>query len=573
MLPHEEPGRLKLLASAIAGRTVDVAAAESGARSWTDGATVFIDTGTTPADQLHSLIVQSSLLAARSLDREIATRLAHRPALTRRYLFIEGHRALAAQEALLPLATRSLIDQGAAARTRSPAESLALASTRADVDVAPAIFGEIRPKRLGRRAQRPAQTDTPHPHAPRRPGTAELRQLSEGDDDFPTVDLSSPVGGGGAVGRLLKRVFGAQRSSESGAGPAGADSPTHWSGGASRAARSVAISTAPAPVTGETAKPAPHGITYPEWDERRRQYRPRWCTVFERDPEPTELAPFMSPNADPFRPPLARLGMELQRQRRQLQGDEVDVDAAVEAWCVRAAGSVPDEAVYIDTLRQRRDLSVLLLLDISGSAGEPSASGVAVHEHQRAAAAALLVTLHGLGDRVALYGFRSQGRSAVQVVRAKRFGENLDAVVLRRLGGFVPGGYTRLGAAIRHGAAVLEREAGTPRRLLVVISDGFAYDHGYERAYGEADARRALAEVRRSGIGSLCLSIGADTDVAALRRVFGTAAHASIPQVEQLPWAVGPLFRSALRSADHQRTQAQRRERTRKRLVLEKMTA
>jgi len=35
------------------------------------------------------------------------------------------------------------------------------------------------------------------------------------------------------------------------------------------------------------------------------------------------------------------------------------------------AGSVPDEAVYIDSLRRRRDLSVLLLLDVSGSAAEP----------------------------------------------------------------------------------------------------------------------------------------------------------------------------------------------------------
>ena len=101
---------------------------------------------------------------------------------------------------------------------------------------------------------------------------------------------------------------------------------------------------------------------------------------------------------------------------------------------------------------------------------------------------------------------------------------------MRRLDGLVPGAYTRLGAAIRHGAAVLEKRGGTSRRLLVVLSDGFAYDHGYEGAYGEADARRALAEARRRGTGCLCLSIGAGTDAEALRRVFGTAAHATIPQ-------------------------------------------
>src|SRR5207302_3674470 len=194
-------------------------------------------------------------------------------------------------------------------------------------------------------------------------------------------------------------------------------------------------------------------------------------------------------------------------------------------------------------------------------------------EHQRAAAGALTVALHDLGERVALDAFRSQGRAAVQVLPVKRFDDSLDARTMRRLGGLVPGAYTRLGAAIRHGASVLERQGGTSRRLLVVLSDGFAYDHGYEGAYGEADARRALAEARRRGTGCLCLSIGAGTDARALRQVFGTAAHAAIPRADQLAGVVGPLFRSAVASADVQRRLSQRRERTRERLQVERRGA
>jgi len=93
---------------------------------------------------------------------------------------------------------------------------------------------------------------------------------------------------------------------------------------------------------------------------------------------------------------------------------------------------------------------------------------------------------------------------------------------------------------------VVERDGGTTRRLLVVLSDGFAYDHGYEGSYGEADARRALVEARRRGTACLCLSMGAPTDTEALRRVFGTAAHARVPRLEDLPAMVGPLFRFAL---------------------------
>jgi nitric oxide reductase NorD protein len=171
---------------------------------------------------------------------------------------------------------------------------------------------------------------------------------------------------------------------------------------------------------------------------------------------------------------------------------------------------------------------------------------------------------------VALYAFNSQGRRAVHVTRVKGFDDQLDGRAVRRLGGLVPGAYTRLGAAIRHGGTVLEERGGTSRRLLLVLSDGFAYDHGYEGPYGEADARRALSEVRRRGTGCLCLSVGSATDPAALGRVFGTAAHATIPTPEQLPGLIGPLLRAALHSAEAQRRVFERKERTRVRVELDR---
>ena len=108
-----------------------------------------------------------------------------------------------------------------------------------------------------------------------------------------------------------------------------------------------------------------------------------------------------------------------------------------------------------------------------------------------------------------------------------RFDEGLDSAVMGRLHALVPGAYSRLGAAIRHGTTQLIARGGTARRLLVLLSDGLAYDHGYEPAYGAADARKALAEARREGVGCVCLSVGAGTDTQVLRRVFGSAAFAT----------------------------------------------
>jgi nitric oxide reductase NorD protein len=550
--------RFGLLASALSGRTVQVSSVEPGQRPWTDGSTVFVDPCSTTKDKVEALAVQASLIAAGSLDPDIVRRLKRRPALARRYLAIEGHRALAANGEVLPPLVRLLVDCDVASRSDSPAASLTTAQSRESVADPPDSFGEIRARNL-LVSKDSADSSTRGEHSPRR----QPHSLLDEDEDENAGDagdvFSSPVGGGGAVGRLFQKMLGTVRQLGEG-GPPGADAPTHRTRSGTQGGVKAVFTTGQAGAFDDRADDR-DGTKYSEWDVHHRRYRPNWCTVQEVEPRPkADDTSLGLSEAYDLRRPLARLGMELDRCHRQAQGDDIDIDAAVEARVEVLAGSAPDEAVYLDSLRLRRDLSVLVLLDISGSVAEPGAVGQTVHEQQRRAAAALTVALHDLGDRVALYAFHSQGRSAVQLMPLKRFNEDLDTLVMRRLRALVPGAYSRLGAAIRHGAAVLERHGGTPRRLLVVLSDGLAYDHGYERVYGAADARRALAEARRRGTGCLCLTIGASTDVDELRRVFGSAAHATIPRLEQLNQLIGPLFRSALRSAEVSRRVSKRQK-------------
>jgi nitric oxide reductase NorD protein len=544
---------------------VSVDAGLSGSPAWTDGSTIFVDSGATVGDQVRSVLVQASLLSSGSLDPEHLVALSRRPALCRRYLYVEGHRALAVHQILLPARVRHIIDHEIAARTISPAESLAIAVSRESLDTPPLFFGTIQPRKIRMVGRLPAGAKEPTRHVPRKSDDALLRELDEEEDAddgglFDTV--SSPVGGGGGIGKIIKKLLGDARSDQG--GPPGADAATHQSRRGRRHGVST-VSTSVVSISDPMQDAILRELTYPEWDLYRRRYRPNWCLV--REFEPTAgLLPFEPPDTHSLRRALAGLGREWQRRPRQSQGFDIDIDAAIAAHIDSAAGYSPSEEVYIDILRQRRDLAVMVLLDISGSAGEPSPFGGIVHEYQRAAAAALLRALHSLGDRVALYSFRSHGRSAVYVVPMKRFADHLDSIVMQRLGGSSPGAYTRLGAAIRHATAVLERDGGTSRRLLVVLSDGFAYDHGYEGPYGEADARRALAEARRRGMGCVCLSVGAPNDSNALRRVFGTAAHAQVPLLDQLPAVVGPLFRFAIRSAEAQQRTYQRKLRSVERL-------
>lgn len=541
--------RFELLACALAGQTVRLAAAGAGQPSWTDGTTIYVDDSAAPGDWLRSVAVQSCLIAAGSLDPAIVSSLSRRPVLARRYLAIEGRRALQASAEVLPPPLIHLLGLGSDSASASPAQSLTLAGTHDRVDEAPVCFGVIRAGKLlaaARSTDRAGEVG----HRSARGRESDLAVL-DGDVDSADVDdpFSSPVGGGGPLGRLLQKLLGARRD-RGGRGPLGADAPTHRMRNGARSPTGV-FGAAPSPGS-DTGAPGGTGRRYPEWDFVQRRYRSRWCTVTETEPRACD-GDLILGDRHSLRRPLTRLGIALDRCHRQAQGDDVDIDAVVSNRVELRAGCTPDERLYVDSRLRRRDLCVLVLLDVSGSAGEPGTHGHTVHAHQRLAAATLLMALHELGDRVALYAFSSQGRSAVHLLPVKRFDENLDVACMQRINGLVPGGYSRLGAAIRHGAAVVRDKGATAHRLLVVVSDGLAYDHGYERAYGAADARRALREARRQGIGALCLTVGADTDSDELARVFGSAAHAAVATPDQVADVIGPLFRAALRSADIRR--------------------
>src|SRR5262249_35784533 len=148
-----------------------------------------------------------------------------------------------------------------------------------------------------------------------------------------------------------------------GDGSPGADAPTHIArssaGNASSGARSAQAPDALDSLT-ELAR---HDTRYPEWDGQRSRYRPAWCTVVESDAPPGRRSTALHDGLG-LRGPLTRLGLELMPCRRRPQGDDIDIDAAVEARVDQLAGSSTDGDCYIESLRRRRDLSVLVLLDV-----------------------------------------------------------------------------------------------------------------------------------------------------------------------------------------------------------------
>ena len=138
---------LGMLASALAGRPVAVSPAPAGEPSWTDGQSIFVDPSAGGRANLESIAVHASLISADSLANDVVNSLVRHPRLARRYLAVEGHRALAANSALLPTTLTSLFDPEVAGISNSPEDSLSIASTKTHSVIRLPRSGSSAPRR------------------------------------------------------------------------------------------------------------------------------------------------------------------------------------------------------------------------------------------------------------------------------------------------------------------------------------------------------------------------------------------------------------------------------------------
>lgn len=282
--------------------------------------------------------------------------------------------------------------------------------------------------------------------------------------------------------------------------------------------------------------------TYPEWNHRLGRHMPEHARVLEVDADPaTDFCP------DP------RLVARVQRQfaplmpkrvmlTRQLDGDELDLDAAVQSQVDLRMGQQGSDRVWQANRPMARDLSVAVLIDCSRST-EATVGARPVIETAREALAALAAGIATAGDRLGIWGFSSLRRDRVFLTRAKRFDEQMDADITARIGSFTPGHYTRLGAAIRHASAQLAQE-GSARRLLLVLTDGKPNDlDHYEGVHGIEDSRMAVREARALGHAVHAVVIDADGQDW-FARIFGRAGFTLLPDPDRLPRALPEIYQS-----------------------------
>jgi nitric oxide reductase NorD protein len=222
---------------------------------------------------------------------------------------------------------------------------------------------------------------------------------------------------------------------------------------------------------------------------------------------------------------------------RQFAGDELDVAAWVDAVVDRRTGDAPDDRLYRDTRPARRGLAISLLVDVSGSTETLVSDGLRIVDLERVALLLASEALDALGDSFAVHTFSGKTAADVRVRRIKDFSEPSSDRVRRRIAGIEPGGFTRLGAAVRFASRHLARRSAG-HRLLLILSDGRPNDvDRYQGSHGVEDARQAILEARGSGIFPFCLTVDADASEY-LPRIFGPAGHRMVQWPSQLPSAL-----------------------------------
>ncbi|MFH1495049.1 MAG: nitric oxide reductase activation protein NorD [Pseudomonadota bacterium] len=299
----------------------------------------------------------------------------------------------------------------------------------------------------------------------------------------------------------------------------------------------------------EGKEPVSEPYHYSEWDYQIQLERPAWATVLEKRAKAGDLQ-LINDITSQHKRTIGRLKFLLDalqpqgvtRIRKLEDGDEVDVNAAIRAMIDIRMGQQPDPRIMMRSVRKVRDISVMVLLDLSESTNDKvSGQEYSVLDLQRQATVLLADAINKIGDPFAIHGFCSDGRHNVEYSRFKDFDQPYNEVPKSRLAGMSGQLSTRMGAAIRHAGHYLKQQKSA-KKLLLVITDGEPADVDVrDPQYLRYDTKKAVEEMARSGVTTFCMSLDPRADQY-VSRIFGAKNYMVVDHVERLPEKLPVLY-------------------------------
>ena len=341
---------------------------------------------------------------------------------------------------------------------------------------------------------------------------------------------------------------------------------------------------------GEGAQDLPIEVSwkyYDEWDFRAGDYRPRWCRVGERAAEEGDLDYYEETLrthhglVSETRRQFELLRPEHFRRVRRLEdGEDVDIDHAIEFIIDRRAGVGPLARVYWRRNKVERDVAVAFLLDMSASTDEEidkpqsnyqtsddefdddprkyfqwlterrarfsAAPPKRIIDLEKESLVLIVEALEAIGDTYGIYGFSGYGRDNVEFHVIKDLNEAFGDRTRRRIDKITPIRSTRMGPAIRHTIAKLDAYDAKVK-LLILVSDGRPQDHGYgrdrtEKEYAVHDTHQALVEAKQVGITPFLITVDKEGHDY-LKDLCDDVGYEVVADIESLPRRLTSLYR------------------------------
>ncbi len=299
----------------------------------------------------------------------------------------------------------------------------------------------------------------------------------------------------------------------------------------------------------EGKEPVSPPYHYSEWDYQIQLERPAWVTVQEKRAKAGDVQAIDSIAAQ-YKREISRMKFLLdamqpqgvQRIRKLEDGDEIDINAAIHSTIDIRMGLQPDPRIMMRSVRKIRDISVLVLLDLSESTNDKvSGQEFSVLDLTRQATVLLADAINKIGDPFAIHGFCSDGRHDVEYYRYKDFNQHYNEIPKAKLAGMTGQLSTRMGAAIRHASHYLKLQRSS-KKLLLVITDGEPADIDVrDPQYLRYDTKKAVEEAGRSGIIAYCMSLDPRADQY-VSRIFGARNYMVVDHVERLPEKLPLLY-------------------------------
>jgi len=286
------------------------------------------------------------------------------------------------------------------------------------------------------------------------------------------------------------------------------------------------------------------GKLLPEWNYITGELTPDQCRtklvpVMTNEAANGEIPEHLKRTLRKLKNSFSMLNPHRIQLKSQPYGNDIDIDEYIK---FHSARNTTNPCLYLDYRKRERDISSLLLSDISLSTEAWIGNKKRVIDIIRESMHIFSSSLAESNDPFSLYGFNSKHRTDVRLYEIKSFNERYTETIQRRINSIEPAAYTRMGAAIRHATEILSQQPSRDR-LLILLTDGKPNDADhYEGRYGIEDTRMSLIEAKKQGMHVFCVTIDQEAHEY-MPYIFGKNNFTVIRNPAELPTRLTLLYR------------------------------